>query len=129
MISGRGPRTTTIRGSGASRVIAVPAGESASLHRVGIAGGRAGAGEGGNILNEGDLFLFNARVTDGVGTRRRRHRERGRPPVAVQLARRQQHVDDSGFGGGIVSRAAADGPSSLQVTNSTVAFNTVERRP
>src|SRR5690349_8478678 len=52
-VFGRGPRTTTIRGSGASRVVAVPAGQRGLINRVTVAGGRVGPGErGGNILND-----------------------------------------------------------------------------
>jgi hypothetical protein len=121
VVTGRGPRTTAVRAGGASRVFEVAPGQLASLQRLTVAGGRAGGGDGGNILNQGTLLVGNARVTDGTAAN-----GGGIANIGGSLSLINSLVDhnaaQAGVGGGIVSRGGDDG-ADLAVFNSTVAFN------
>ncbi len=63
--TGADARNTIIQGSGSARVLSFAAGTTSGITGITVSGGRAGASNGGNILNDGSLVLFNARVRDG----------------------------------------------------------------
>jgi hypothetical protein len=65
IITGGNAHDTIIQGNGADRVMSIGIGAALNVSGVTISGGRAGAQNGGNILNQGSLVLFNTRVTDG----------------------------------------------------------------
>ena len=122
-IVGRGPRTTTVRGAGSSRVFTVAAGVEAYLYRMTIAGGNAFPADGGNILNQGDLLLLNARVTGGTARRGGgiANTSTGTLLVVNSLIDRNAAIS-LGTGGGIFDEG------DLTINNSTIAFNQASRR-
>jgi hypothetical protein len=65
IITGGNAHDTIIQGNGADRVLTVAAGVDASLSGVTVSGGRAPGQNGGDILNDGSLVLYNTRVTGG----------------------------------------------------------------
>ena len=123
MIVGRGPRTTTVRGGGTARVFTVAAGAEAYLHRLTIAGGRAPGAEGGNILNAGDLYLLNVRVTAGAAGAGGGIASTGGLFISNSLIDSNFAVSFSStppaHGGGIRSQG------TLSINNSTIAFNQI----
>jgi hypothetical protein len=116
-VYGRGPRTSTIRGAGA-RVFVITPGVEANLARLTIAGGNASTADGGNILNHGDLFLLNARVTGGVASRGGGIANTGTGSLLIANSLVDHNsVSFQGFGGGIYDEG------DLVINNSTLAFN------
>ncbi len=132
VIQGRSPRMTTVRGSGAARVFTIATGVRASLLRLGVAGGRAPAAEGGNILNLGRLNLTNVRITDGQAARGGGVANVGPAELTIlnSLIDNNTALGEGrlgGVGGGVLSRAtagtAAPIPAILSIVNTTIAFN------
>ncbi len=119
-ILGRGPRTTTVRGSGLSRVFTVAAGAEAILTRLTVADGQAGSGEGGNILNNGTLGLSSTRVTGGNATGGGGIASAGAASLTILNSLIDHNDAHSGIGGGVLNRSA-DG--SMDVINSTIGSN------
>ncbi len=117
-IVGRGPRTTTVRGAGTSRVFTVATGVEAYLYRMTIAGGNAFPADGGNILNQGDLLLLNARVTGGTARRGGgiANTSSGTLLLVNSLVDHNAAIS-LGTGGGILDEG------DLTINNSTIAFN------
>ena len=120
-ILGRGPRTTTVRGSGLSRVFSVAAGTQTLLSRLTVADGRAGNGEGGNVLNNGTLALSSVRVTGGGATGGGGIASIGAATLTIVNSLIDHNDAGSGTGGGILNRSS-DG--TLDVLNSTIGLNT-----
>ncbi|HEX6024923.1 MAG TPA: choice-of-anchor Q domain-containing protein [Solirubrobacter sp.] len=116
-IIGRGPRTTTVRGAGTARVFSVAAGTEVTMTRFGIAGGRAGGSNGGNVLNNGFLALTNMRVSDGAANQGGGIANIGSGQLVVLNSLIDGNV--AGVGGGVYNTAA----SGLSISNSTIAFN------
>ena len=80
-----------------------------------IRGGRAGAGNGGNILNDGSLVLFNARVTDGTAAQGGGIATTGTTQIVTSL------IDSNtatGTGGGIANFGA-----SVTISDTTIFNN------
>jgi hypothetical protein len=121
-IFGRGPRKTTVGGGGTTRVFQVAAGVTATLHRLQVAGGRS-ATEGGNVLNHGDLFMQDARVSGGSASDGGGIANVG--PGQLGLINVLVDNNTAGSrGGGVWSRAGSGGAAAtLTILNSTVAFN------
>jgi hypothetical protein len=121
-IWGRGPRTTAIQGGGGARVFEVGANVQALIGRVKIAGGRAGPGDGGNILNRGDLHLFGVWLRDGAAT------AGGAlanvyPGTASLSGSLVEGNTATSQGGGLLNDGGTVG-ATLSLINTTVAFNT-----
>jgi hypothetical protein len=117
-VYGRGPRTSTIRGAGA-RVFIITPGVEAVLARLTIAEGLALNADGGNILNHGDLYLLNARVTRGHAGRGGgiANTATGSLLIANSLIDTNSVNGGQGFGGGIYDQG------ELVINNSTIALN------
>jgi hypothetical protein len=126
---GDGADRTVIAGGG-DRVFMVTAPDggvppTVVMSRLQVADGFLSFGDGGNILNEGDLTLDHVRVTGG-----RAYRGGGVANVDGRLLVRSSTIDDNvaayseggAYGGGIYSD---DG--DLLVHDSTIAFNTAQR--
>ncbi len=111
-IVGQGPRVTAIDGGDSRQVVQVNPGVTASLINVTIQHGRPG-----NIVNQGDLTLVFARVTQGQAVRGAGISNQGTLSVLYSLVDNNHATD--GTGGGIYS----DGTGDLEVAESTVAFN------
>jgi hypothetical protein len=142
-VFGGDARNTIIQGGGADRVISVATGATAQLSGVTVSGGRAPGQNGGNILNEGSLVLFNARVTGGSAAQGGGIATTGTAQIIQSL------VDGNvatGTGGGIANFGAdvtiadttifnnsgdsaagivatGDGGELFSLTNVTLAFN------
>jgi len=118
-ILGHDARDTFIQGSGSARVINVGAGVTSSLIDVTVSGGRAGSGDGGNILNAGSLLLLNSRVTGGQAINGGGVANTGTLAVTSSLI---DHNTASLDGGGIASFGGAS-PLEVKVIESTVYKN------
>jgi hypothetical protein len=105
-------------------VFTVAAGAEVNLFRLTISGGRALPGEGGNILNEGDLYLLNARVTAGAASAGGGIASTGSLLLINSLVDSNLAFSNAtaAFGGGIYSHPGA-GPGDLSISNSTIAGN------
>jgi predicted outer membrane repeat protein len=70
-VSGAGANATIIDGAGLSRVFNIDSGRQATLNGLTVRGGTASDDEGGGILNNGILYLYDANVvgnlSDGGG--------------------------------------------------------------
>jgi hypothetical protein len=121
IVTGRGPRTTTVRSSGSSRVFEVAPGTTAALQRFTVSGGRAGADDGGNILNQGTLVLTSARVTDGAAANGGGIASAG-GSLSLLYSLVDHNTAETGVGGGILSRGD-ESATDLSMYDSTVAFN------
>jgi hypothetical protein len=122
-IFGRGPRRTTVRGGGASRVFEVAAGITATFTRFGISGGRAGSAEGGNILNHGTLYVDSMRISDGRARGGGGIANIGPGILSVLNSLVRDNVTETFPGGGIYSRADEGDAAQLAIVNTTIAFN------
>ena len=67
-IIGQGARATQIDGESEVRVLDVGAGVTVQVLSVAIQNGNANGGDGGNIINRGDLTLFFSRVDHGTAS-------------------------------------------------------------
>ncbi|MDA0167591.1 hypothetical protein OJ998_00715 [Solirubrobacter taibaiensis] len=121
-IVGASPRTTIIDGGFAGRVVRVPANATdVILTRVTIDEGFANGANGGNILNEGDLFLFNVAVTGGLA-----QNGGGIANSGGELLVAQSLIEGNTgtTGGGAIDNAARSGtPGNVDVVDSTIAGN------
>ncbi len=134
-IEGAGARTTTVaqRVPASDRVFDVqnPTGAQPTvvISGLAIAGGTAGTGDGGNVLNAGDLTLSEDWITGGSaasggfgGTGGGGISNEG---GALQVTHSLISANRSGFeASGIFNVASDSGPSTLEVDNSTIAGNT-----
>src|SRR3954469_7628164 len=118
-IHGQNAHLTTIQGNGQSRLFTVAAGVNAGLAGVTLAGGRAGAQDGGDVLNEGNLTLVWVRVTGGSAARGAGIANSGVLGVSYSLVDGNlTPADGGGPGGGIYSTGDA------VVQDSTIFNNT-----
>jgi CSLREA domain-containing protein len=120
LVGGQGAsaRTTIIDARGASRAVNVPANTAAIIAGATITGGRAAAGAGALVGNNGTLSLFNAVVDGNVAT----GRGGGVDVASGSLALVGTTISNNraAAGGGI----AIDGSGSLVAESSTVSKNT-----
>ncbi len=66
-IVGAGPDQTIIDAAGIDRVLEVHPGAKLTLEGVTLEGGHAGTGNGGGVLNSGELILQNVDIVDNFG--------------------------------------------------------------
>src|SRR3954447_12684753 len=121
-ITGAGPRATTIRhvGTTDSRVFNFGAGSDGSLITfLTLSGGRAGFGDGGNVLTAADLVLAYVHVTAGSTNRGGGIAITG--PGTLQISSSLLDRNDGGSGGAIFALNA-----DLVVVNSTISTNSAE---
>ena len=113
VIFGGGARDTTLQARGAHRVLTVAAQGSLAAYGLTITGGSDGD-RGGNILNQGSLFLWDSRVTGGTAPSAGGIANDGDLDLELGLV-------DHNTGGGIASTTAG---STLNLLDATVAANT-----
>jgi hypothetical protein len=115
---GIGARSIGIQSVG-SRVLHVAPGAVVLVGGVTIAGGSVASQSGGNILNEGDLQLYQTRVTGGFASN---GGGGGIANIGGSLSVIQSLIDSNGasFSGGGIDNQSAD----LDVSDSTLASNT-----
>jgi hypothetical protein len=117
---GVGARSVRIQ-SATSRVLHVLTGAEVTVSGVTIAGGSV-TGNGGNILNEGFLQVFQARVTGGVATS---GSGGGIANAAGDLSVIESLIDGNhaDFSGGGIDNTGGSSPAHLDVSDSTIASN------
>lgn len=118
---GIGARSVRIEGVG-SRVLHVAPGAEVLVGAVTIANGSVTSQNGGNILNEGFLEVFQARVTGGVATS---GNGGGIANAAGDLSVIESLIDGNhaDFSGGGIDNTGGSSPAHLDVSDSTIASN------
>jgi hypothetical protein len=120
-IIGQGPRATQIDGESEVRVLDVGAGVRVQVLSVAIQNGNAGTGDGGNIINRGDLTLFFAQVAHGNASSG--GGIANLPGASLGLLTSVVDHNTATFGGGGIDSGGVGSASHLEVASSTIAFN------
>jgi hypothetical protein len=117
---GVGARSVRIQGA-TSRVLHVAAGAEVTVSGVTIAGGSV-VGNGGNILNEGFLQLFQTHVTGGVASN---GSGGGIANASGDLSVIESLIDGNhaDFSGGGIDNTGGTSPAHLDISDSTIAGN------
>src|SRR5262245_12301127 len=119
-IRGAGARSTVLQGNDSVRIVSIAAGLSeVTLSRLTVAGGSAGASDGGGIRSSSNLRLLGVAVVENR-TNAQGSQDGGGVHAAEALSIRDSLIaGNTGYNGGGVY---ANGP--LSVCNSTIAGNT-----
>ena len=133
-ITGAGAGQTRIEGAGTTRVFSVTGQENRFIGLT-IAGGREFFDTGGNVImgHGAALELDHVRITDGIAARGGGIATGGGGSLIVRHslidnneARFTGQVPSSGDGGGVLM-TSTDNPQTLEVSDTTIAFNRASR--
>ena len=121
-ILGAGARLTEIRGDGEFRTMEVPSAVEAWISGVTISDGVEPLGDGGNILNEGELLIVESRITGGLAaTGAGIANLGGSLTIGYSLIENNTAITSGAGGGGGISNAGE--LADLLVSDSTISGN------